>query len=126
VPSLVTRAMLPALACLALLAAGCGGDDEASGGSEPAAATTTEDGAVRVGMDDLEFKPARTTVKVGQKVTWVNDESIPHNVVSEDGTLRSDTFGKDGSYSFTPERAETIEYVCTLHPGMDGTLTVEP
>jgi plastocyanin len=123
----VTRSPLVALACLVLLATGCGGgDDEAAGGGgEPEAARTTDDGALWISMDDLEFKPSDVTMRVGDKVTWVNDESIPHNVVSEDGTLRSDTFGKDGSYSYTARQRGTTEYVCTLHRGMDGRLTVE-
>jgi plastocyanin len=120
---------------LALGAAGCGGDDEdepaaAGGGTatqEPAPAqpTTTPDGALRIGMQDLEFVPETAEAKVGQKVTWVNDESIPHNVVAEEGAdFKSDIFGEGGEFSYVPREAGTIAYVCTLHPGMDGTLTV--
>jgi plastocyanin len=36
----------------------------------------------------------------------------------------SKAFGGGGSYSYTPRKPGTIKYVCTLHPGMDGTLVV--
>jgi plastocyanin len=39
-------------------------------------------------------------------------------------SFHSDNFGQGGTYEFTPKKAGTIKYTCTLHPGMDGTLTV--
>ncbi|HKP89938.1 MAG TPA: plastocyanin/azurin family copper-binding protein [Thermoleophilaceae bacterium] len=64
--------------------------------------------------------------KVGQKVTWTNDETVDHNVTAKSGAkFMSKAFGGGGSYSYTPRAAGTIRYVCTLHPGMDGVLVVE-
>ena len=37
----------------------------------------------------------------------------------------NDNFGKGGTFSFTPTKAGKISYVCTIHPGMTGTLTVQ-
>ena len=122
------------LATLALVAAGCGGDDEEGGGGatsttpEPAATTPAEDTGsasgdeVAIAMKDIKFDPADATAKVGQKVVWTNDDSAPHNVVG--GPIKSSDFGQGETFEFTPEEAGTIDYVCTLHPGMEGTLTV--
>ena len=38
--------------------------------------------------------------------------------------FKSDDFGKGGTFSYTPDKAGTIKYTCTLHSGMDGTLEV--
>lgn len=116
------RLLLPLLTCTALLTA-CGSDDESSG---PAPASG-EDGGTTVTMKDLQFDPKQLTVKVGEEVTWVNGESVPHNVVNakEGEEPKSELFGEDGTYKFTPKEAGTIEYVCTIHPGMEGTLIVE-
>jgi plastocyanin len=46
-------------------------------------------------------------------------------VAQEGADFESDTFGEGGTFSYTPDRPGTIAYVCTIHPGMDGTLTVE-
>jgi plastocyanin len=108
--------VLAALSLLPATFAACGGNDAAS------SSTPRKPG--QIGMKDLKFAPADATVKAGQKVTWTNEESVPHNVVSDDGQLKSSTFGKDGTYSFTPKKAGDISYVCTLHPGMKGTLKV--
>jgi plastocyanin len=37
----------------------------------------------------------------------------------------SQAFGGGKTYSFTPRKAGTISYVCTLHPGMVGKLIVK-
>lgn len=114
------------LAALALLPAGCGGsDDPATTATQPAAGAKASGDVVTVGMKDIQFTPKAVSVKVGQTVRWVDEEDVPHNVTATKGeTFRSDTFSKDGSYEFKPTKAGTISYVCTIHPGMDGTLTV--
>jgi plastocyanin len=122
------RLLLPLLVILALAVAGCGGDDD--NGSDGGSGTTTPSssasgGGVEVKLQDIQFSPKETTVKVGQKVTWVNDDSIDHDVTADSGAdFKSDTFGNGGTFEFTPEKAGTIRYQCTLHPGMTGTLTV--
>jgi plastocyanin len=125
---------LPLLAVLALAAAGCGSSNSSSSSSTPsssqaAPATSTANntssgggGTVTIDMKNIAFNPTSQTVKVGQTVKWVNQDDVPHNV--EGGPLHSKTFTKGGSYSFTPKKAETISYVCTIHPNMKATLTV--
>ena len=122
-----------ALAILALLLAGCGGGGGGSttaGGSTPAPASTTTSGGsgggtVRVTMKNIAFSPQSVRVKVGQKVDWTNDDGVAHNVTATSGaSFRSSDFGQGGTFSYSPTRAGTIDYVCTLHPGMDGTIVV--
>jgi plastocyanin len=109
--------LLAVLAVLALLAAGCG---DSGGGTAKALGASDV-----IGMKSLRFKPDHVQVKVGQKVTWKNDEGVGHDVKADSGaTFASETFGKDKTYSFTPTKAGTIKYECTLHPGMDGTIDV--
>jgi plastocyanin len=122
---------LLAAAALALAAAGCGSsnDNSSSSSSSSGEAPTTSaasggsgGGTVTIDMKDIAFKPSSQTVKVGQTVKWVNEDSAPHNVTG--GPLHSKTFGNGGSFEFTPKKAETISYVCTVHPNMKATLTV--
>ena len=105
--------------CLCLTAAillpGCGG-----GGGSGASAPKAE-----VSMKSLRFHPATLSVRVGETVTWRNDDTTDHNVTATKGErFKSRAFGAVGSYRFTPTRAGAIQYVCTLHPGMEGTLLV--
>jgi plastocyanin len=114
--SSLQRLLLPAVAAAALAAAGCGSDDGGSGA--PVAQTD-------VGMQDNRFDPEGVRVTAGQEITWTNDESVPHDVVATSGAdFESDPFGKGKSFRFTPTKAGTIRYECTLHPGMDGRIEV--
>jgi plastocyanin len=126
-------------ACLALggaLVAGCGSSSSSSNSSSnstPAAAPATSTPAaapaagatVAVSMKNIQFAPKSVTAKVGQTVKWTNDDSVDHNVTATSGeTFKSSTFGQGASYSHKLTKAGTIKYVCTIHPGMEGTIVV--
>jgi plastocyanin len=121
---------LCAVLALALGLAACGGGSDNSGGgstSTPAASSSSSGagGEVEIKMQNIAFSPTSATVKVGQKVTWTNDDSVDHNVTAQSGAdFKSKNFGSGGTFSFTPDKAGTINYVCTIHPGMKATLTV--
>ena len=124
------RILLALCAVVALAVAGCGSSNSSStssGSSSGAstAAASSSGGGVTIKMQNIAFDPKAVTVKVGQKVTWTNEDTVDHNVTSQSGeTIKSGNFGKGGTFSFTPTKAGTIKYVCTIHPGMDATLTV--
>ncbi|MGZ4268458.1 MAG: cupredoxin domain-containing protein [Solirubrobacteraceae bacterium] len=80
---------------------------------------------MKITMQNIAYSPASVTVKKGQKVEWVNQDTVAHNVTSSDGTLKSSTFGQGGTFTWTANKTGTIAYVCTIHPGMKGTLTVQ-
>jgi plastocyanin len=125
-------AVLALGAALGLVAAGCGSSKKSSGSStttstssSSASSSSSSGGGVTIKMQNIAFSPKDVTVKVGQKVTWVNEDTVAHNVTANSGaSIKSKDFGKGGTFSFTPQKAGTIKYVCTIHPGMTATLTV--
>ena len=120
------RILLALCAVLALVVAGCGGGDDNGGGSTATSSSSSSSGGgVQIKMQNIQFSPKATTVKVGQKVTWTNDDSTDHNVTADSGAdFKSKDFGNGATFEFTPDKAGTIKYECTIHPGMVGTLTV--
>jgi plastocyanin len=127
------RSLPTLLACMALAVAGCGGgDDGGSSTSTPAAGATKTPAsgggkaAATVAMKNIQFDPKTVTIKVGDTVEWVNEDSVNHDAVAKEGDVpKSELFGKGETYSAKFDTAGTIEYVCTVHPGMEGTITVE-
>jgi plastocyanin len=118
---------LCAVLALALGLAACGGGDDNGGGSTSttSAASSSGGGEVEIKMQNIQFAPKDTTVKVGQKIKWVNEDTTDHNVTADSGAdFKSDDFGKGASFEFTADKAGTIKYECTLHPGMTATLNV--
>ncbi len=70
------------------------------------------------------FSPNPVEVKVGETVTWINDDSGRHTVTSKDGVFESELMGKGQSFSYTFDKAGEYPYFCSPHPGMVGTVVV--
>lgn len=112
------RRSLLAVVLLAAALAACGGD--AAGADPEAAAAVAGDATVE--LRDTQFQPGDVTVEAGSTVAWVwDDGSTPHDVVGDD--FRSEV-RTDGTFTHTFAEPGTYPYVCTLHPGMEGTVTV--
>jgi plastocyanin len=113
-----------ALLAAALLLAACSG---AADTTTTAAPTTTAAGAAfEVVMESFSFTPAEITVPAGATVTWVNRHGARHDVVAADGAFASPLFGNGETFSFTFTAPGEYPYVCSIHPGMEGTVIVTP
>ena len=109
---------------LALLASGCVSESRDLAGDvsrEPPPAD-----AVRVVMDDNVFVPDELTAVPGEQVVLdvVNEGRAPHNLVVDDLDLSTGTMpGGDAVVARFTMPDEPVDFVCTFHPGMDGTIT---
>lgn len=93
--------------------------------AEQSASNSTASQTSSVAIKDMAFSPANISVKKGTKVTWTNDDSVGHSVISEnDGGPHSSVLSKGQSYSFTFDAAGTFNYICGVHPSMKGKVTV--
>ena len=137
-------------AAAAALVAGCAGDGGggAAAGGEPATTTvapaTTQDGGTGGGRGDygggggsggqagagavriagFAFAPDSRSVKVGDSVTWTNQDGATHTVTADDGAFDSGNLAGGKSFSFTFDEAGTFAYHCNIHRRMTGTVTV--
>jgi plastocyanin len=89
-------------------------------------------------LADKAFSPNPVNVKIGDTITWVNEDSVFHTVVSGNpstggetgkvfdsglsGPTALTTKGKTFSHTFT-EKGE-FPYFCQLHPTMTGKVIV--
>jgi plastocyanin len=78
-----------------------------------------------VKIDNFSFAPATLTVPMGTSVTWTNRDDIPHNVVSEDNSIKSKALDTDEKFTFTFTKPGTYSYFCSIHPKMKGTVVVQ-
>lgn len=104
------------------------GDGEGFGnsGQDPAAPIPANATIVSIVADagSNSYSPNLVEVKVGETVTWVNDDSTVHTATSNDGTFNSDVLFREQSFSYTFDKAGEYPYFCDIHPDMVGTVIV--
>ena len=80
--------------------------------------------APMVHISNFTFGPQDLKVKIGQTVTWVNDDDIPHTVVSGARLFKSKVLDTGDSFSFTFTKAGAYGYFCSLHPHLTAKVLV--
>jgi amicyanin len=79
----------------------------------------------QVRIDNFSFAPQTLAIPVGTTVTWVNQDDVPHNIVSSEGKiLKSPVLDTDQKFSYTFTKAGTYPYFCAIHPKMTGKVIV--
>jgi plastocyanin len=77
-----------------------------------------------VSIPGKAFAPRDLVVLIGQRVTWRNEDTSTHDVVSRSGGFASGFLSPGASYAFTPSVGGEFPYVCSIHPQMQGRLRV--
>jgi plastocyanin len=79
----------------------------------------------QVVIDNFTFAPTPLTVRVGTTVTWANHDDMPHSIVCPALNMRSHPMDSDETFTYKFEQAGTYNYVCGLHPFMQGRVVVQ-
>lgn len=79
---------------------------------------------VKINIKEFMFMPVVLNVSVGTKVTWVNDDQIPHTVAETRKVFRSGALDTNDSFSWLFDKPGEFEYFCVLHPQMTGKIVV--
>lgn len=114
--------LLKICACAALLAIGAVSATVRS--NYFARAAEDQPAAISVTIDNFSFTPKEITVSKGTTVTWINNDDVPHTVVSTDKKFRSKALDTDEKFSFTFSDSGTYAYFCSVHPVMTGKVIV--
>lgn len=78
-----------------------------------------------VTIKGFAFNPSTITIKVGESVKWVNEDSVVHTVSSDSGSeLDSGDLSPGEEYSHTFTTPGTYAYHCNIHISMKGTVIV--
>jgi copper-containing nitrite reductase len=68
--------------------------------------------------------PVTVVVGVNNTITWTNDDTMTHTVTSRTGIFDSGQIMAGMTWTYTFNTPGTYNYYCTLHPWMNGTVTV--
>ncbi len=113
---------------IALLLAGCAQQAQQTPPSQNSGGSGTGgSGAapkVVIHIKNFAFDPAQASVKQGDTVEWVNDDSVPHSIKAAGFSSPSIPNGGTYTHTFT-EAPGDYAYSCGIHPSMQGTVTVQ-
>lgn len=77
-------------------------------------------------IKDFAFQPNILTVPVGTTVTWTNQDSVQHEVLSDNGTFDSGMMMPSGQFTYTFSQPGNYSYYCRIHSYMFGMIQVTP
>ena len=120
--------------------------DESLSGGSPAAAMAAGEAAARasappttagtavlaagatrgaISISNFAFTPKRIEIAKGERVSWTNDDDVPHRIQSAHAAfLPSSVLDTRASYEVAFAKAGGYDYFCSLHPMMTGSIVV--
>lgn len=76
-------------------------------------------------LNNMAFGHAPGDLRVGDTITWANDDIFDHTATADDGSFDANI--KSGALvEMKLTKAGEIAFYCRYHPGMKGKLAVEP
>lgn len=134
--SSLTRTIGSVAAAAVFVLAACGGDDDSATSPDDTSADAPVDKGADgdtdpgdsgddgdLAIEDFEF--VLQPVTAGAEVTFANRDSAPHTLTADDGSFDTGSVSGGDSTTFTAPGAGDYSIVCTIHPDITGTLTVE-
>ena len=77
------------------------------------------------------YLPLNLEISTNTKVTWVNDDSVPHNIQSQNefgnviDVFNSPPLNTGDRFEFTFDESGIYNYYCSFHPWRVGVVTVK-
>ncbi len=88
-----------------------------------ATATPIKPPILTVHIKGYTFVPKSTEVRLGDTVTFVNDDDDTHTVTATDGAFDSGDLAEKARFSYTFSKPGTYNYHCKIHSQMTGSIT---
>lgn len=78
-----------------------------------------------IDIQNFSFNPSVLNISKGDKVIWINLDSVQHTVTSDSGSrLESELLENGESYSYVFNQGGSYSYHCIPHPMMKGKIVV--
>ena len=77
-----------------------------------------------ISIKNAAFTPSSLQVNINATVTWINEDNMVHTVTATDGSFNSGDIAPGSRFSYKFTKTGTVNYHCTYHSGMNGTIIV--
>ena len=119
------RASIVAFAmCTVFLVGACGSGTPTTASSSASSSAGSGATGDSVTIRGFAFNPQTVIVKVGQTVTFTNQDNQPHTATADKDGFDAGSIAAGMSTSQRFDTAGTFAYHCSFHPFMTGTITV--
>jgi len=71
------------------------------------------------------YSPLAIEIDSGTTVIWSNDDFVAHTVTDVDKTFDSEFIQSGSTWRYTFDEPGELDYFCTLHPWMKGSILVK-
>jgi plastocyanin len=133
----MTQAQIAAALLALMVAAGCGSDNTGAIQPEPLPPNgiAIVAGAQTKGSAAFIPNPLSISLADGGTVIWFNHAEasgvyggtgVVHNITADDGTFASGSLAPGATFQITLTTAGEHHYHCSIHPSMQGSVTVTP
>ena len=90
--------------------------------NNPAPVNNPNSKTYTVNIQNNAFNPSSVQIPVGSTVRWINLDPIQHE--PKGNVFDSGPLNQNGVFEYTFNQTGTYNYVCAIHPSMQGTITV--
>ena len=73
-----------------------------------------------VEIEGSQFNPAALKVKVGDTITWLNKDIVPHTATAKDASWDTGLMAMNARQSVVVTAEMHLDYYCRFHPMMIG------
>ena len=73
---------------------------------------------------EFYYQPKEVTISDDTSVTWVNQDSASHTATADNGSFDTGIIPIDANATVIITGSGKLDYHCTIHPWMQGTITV--
>ena len=66
----------------------------------------------------------KINVQIGTTITWINDDIVPHSIISKTGAFDSSIIEPGRKFSYTFTDSGVYKYFCDIDPSVESEVTV--
>lgn len=115
--------ILSLLIIMVIVGTGCANTSN-SGESTTSRPVDTQASVNTVKIENFAFKPEVLRIKNGDIVTWKQNDSAVHTIIST-GLFDSPTLNLGDEFVYSFKTVGEYEYHCGIHPSMKGKIIVQ-
>lgn len=74
-------------------------------------------------IENMVFNPKELTVQIGDTITWINKDLVPHTVTGTQNRFESGSISSGSKWSTQIKKEMFGDYRCSFHPAMTGLIS---